>query len=326
MPSISEVVASTLELYEPNFADNIHKNHVLMNHLKENKGVKEFASFPRGYLRVPLMHALNSTVMAYSGTDVLDTTYQDTLTAAEFSAKRYNASIVITQEDADNNEGPEQIIDLLEAKIEQAEMSLAERLNLHLYKGQEDTTSRPGEDTTKQIPGFNLIAGTGSIGGIDGSTDTFWKAQVEATSETVGFARIREYINKSNNGSGGKKVSLVVTTAANYEKLVSLLTATVQYNPVMSAETKRLGQHGFPAGIEIDGVPVTWDEQCTANMVLGFNVSNYKLGVRKDRNFKVIKKAEPSDQHVSMSHIVWVGTPYTNRRASLFKLTNKSNT
>lgn len=311
--NIGELAATTLSLYEKSLSDNIFKDHVLMNHLKNNGGVVEKSGGVD--MRFPLMYSTNSTVKTFTGTDSLDLTYQETVDAAVYDWKNYDVSITFTLTDELKNSGESQILDLLEAKIKQAEMSLAERLNDDLYNGVEANGEVLGLET--------MVAASGTIGEINGTANTFWRSYVDSTGEVLAIADMRTAKNTANLGSGGKKVSIIVTTQTLYEKYFSLLTASYQMNPVVGKESKRLGDAGFTA-VELDGVPVTFDEQCSSTAMYFLNVNNYKLAAHRDANFKVIKKAEPTDQHLSVQHIVWSGNAITDRRASLAKLSGKT--
>lgn len=317
MPSINigELAATTIENYEKSLQDNIFKDHVLLNHMKENDGVKLYDGGTK--IRVPLMYATNTTVKAFSGTDTLDLTYQDTVDAAEYNYKMYDVSIVFTLEDELKNSGTSQMLDLLEAKIKQAEMSLAERLNDDMYNG--------AASDSKEVTGIEtLIAASGTVGGINGTNETWWRSTVDSTSEALSIADMRTAKNSANLGNGGKKVSIIVTTQTLHEKYASLLTASYVMNQqVVSKEGKRLGDGGFSA-LEFESVPVVYDEACTSGAMYFLNTFNLKLGIHKDANFKVVKKSEPTDQHIAVSHIVFMGNTVMNRRKSLAKLTNKT--
>ena len=309
-----ELVATTLEFYEKSISDNIYQDHVALNHMKANGGTKKYTGGTK--IRVPLMYETNSTVKAFTGQDSLDLTYQDTVDTAEYDYKFYNVSITFTLTDELKNSGKEAVLDILEAKIKQAEMSLAERLNNDLYNG--------AASDSKEITGFEtIVKASGSLGGINGSTYSWWVSTVDSDSETLTVADMRAAKNSANLGAGGKKVSIGLTTQTLYQKYFSLLTASYQMNPVKGKETTRLGDGGFTA-VELDGIPVTFDEDCTSGSLYWLNMSNLKLGIHQDANFKVIKKAEPTDQHLSVSHIVFAGNTVVNRRASLASLTGKT--
>lgn len=312
--NIGELAATTMEFYEKSLADNIFKRRVVLDHFKANGGVKKFPGGTK--IRVPLMYSSNSTVKAFSGLDTLDLTYQDTVDAAEYDYKMYDVSIVFTLEDELKNSGEPQVLNLLEAKVKQAEMSLAERLANDFFNGAaSDSKEMTGMDT--------VIAASGTYGNINGTTYSWWRSTVDSTAETLSIADMRTAKNSANLGAGGSRVSLIVTTQTLYEKYHSLLTATITMNQPVSKEGQRLGDGGF-TGVEFEGVPVRFDEQATAGVMYFLNTENLKIGVHKDANFKVIKKAEPTDQHVAVSHIVWMGNTVVDRRASLAKLSGKT--
>lgn len=264
---------------------------------------------------VPLMYGVNSTVKAFDGTDTLDLTYQDGIDAAEYDWKYYNVSVVITKEDELKNSGKSQVVDLLKAKIMQAENSLKERLNNDLFNG--------AASDSKEITGMDTAIAAGTYGGIAGGTYTWWQSYTEATSAALSLDYIRTAVNTCNLGSGGSKVSLIVTTQALHEKYESLLTADINYNVGSSKEINRLGDAGFYA-LGFRGIPVVYDEQATSGSVYLINTKNMKLAVHKDANFQVVKKADPSDQHVSVQHVMASLQTIVNRRKSLGRMTAKT--
>lgn len=310
--NLGQIAATTLENYHDTMVDNIFKKHALLNHLKNNGGVKLYDGGRN--IRVPVMYGVNSTVKTFTGVDTLDLTYQEGIDAAEYDYKFYDVSVVFTLTDSLLNSGKSQVIDLLKGKIKQAEMSLAERLNNDLYNGSAAT----------EITGLDsIIDDTGTIGDIAGSTYTWWRSYVDDTAEALTFADMRVAKNTANNGNGGSKVSIITTTQALYEKMFSLLTTNYQMNPIVTKETKRLADASFSV-LEFEGVPVSYDEQATAGSVYFINVDNFKLGIHKDANFKAIKKSEPTDQHIDVQHIVFAGNTVVDRRASLAKLVAKT--
>jgi len=310
--NIGELAASTMEFYHKSMVDNIFKKHALLDHLKQNGGVKKYPGGTK--IRVPLMYSSNSTVMTFGGADTLDLTYQNTLDAAEYEYEMYNTSIVFTLEDELKNSGEPQVMSLIEAKIKQAEMSISERLNQDLFNG----TAADGE-----VIGLDSIISTSTtVGNISGSSYSWWRGNVDSTGETLSVADMRTIKNSCNLGNGGSNVSIIVTTQTLYEKYNSLLTATYSMSP-SSSESKRLGDGGF-AAVEFEGVPVVFDESATSGSMYMVNKDNFKLGVHQDANFARRKKAEPADQHIHVEHIVFMGQTVTDRRKSLGLLSSKT--
>lgn len=312
--NLGQLASTTLQKYQPKLVDNIFKKHVVLNHLKANGGTVMYNGGRQ--LVAPLMYGSNSTVQTFDGTDTLDTTYQEGIDAATYDWKFYNVAVAFTMVDKIKNKGKEQVLSLLKAKIKQAEMSLSERINSDLQDGTD----------AKGFVGFATLSdATSEVGGINGTTYSWWQGNVDSDAVTISFADMRAIKNSCMNGNGGSKVSLIVTTQAIYQKLFALLTATYQFNPTMAAtkEGKRLAEASFEV-LEFEGIPVVYDEDMPTGAMHFLNKDHYKLGILEDANFQVVDKSQPYDQHVSIQHIVFGGAAYTDRRKSLGQMTAKT--
>lgn len=310
--NLGDAVASALPAYESEFKDQVFNMHPLLNHIKENDGVSKKSGGTT--VRVPML--TNSGISQwFQGTDTLDVTHVDTLDASEYSWRNLNASIVFTFDDEMANSGKEQVIDLIEAKIQQAELTIANTLNTSLFTG---------VAANKQIDGLQTLVGTGSVGGVDGATYSDWRSYVESTSTALTIAQIKVARNTINVGQGGSPVSIIATTQTLHEKLETLYTPTYQMNPmVMNKEVKRLGDVGFEA-LAYAGIPVVFDPACPSGEMYFLNTKNLKLFVHKDAFMDKTDKRKPINQHLTGQHIVMRCALGTNRRKSLGKLTNKS--
>jgi len=311
--NLGQLASTTLKNYQKTLKDNIFKKHVLLDHLKSNGGTSKWDGGRN--LVAPLMYGVNDTVMKFSGTDTLDNTYQEGVDAAEYDWKYYNVSIVISKTDESKNKGKSAIINLLKAKIKQAENSLSETLNQDLLTGSD----------AKGLVGLDTIIGTTStVGSISGSTYSWWRSDVDSDAVALAFADMRVTKNNCRNGAGGSRPSLILMAQNMYEKAFALTTAMYGFNPnVKSKEGKRLADSSFEV-FEFEGVPVSYDESIADGTVYMINKENYKLGILDGWDMKAINKPEPSNQHVTIKDIVFGGAAYTDRRASLGKLTAKT--
>lgn len=312
--NLGEIVASTLPAYEKEFKDQVFNKHVLLNHYKENDGVVEKSG---GYeVRVPLMTSAGTSEW-FGGTDQLDVSPVDTLDAAQFTWRNLNASIVFTLDDELSNMGKEQIVDLIEAKIQQAELTIADSLNDAMFNG-------TGAEARPRFVGLATAVGTGTYGGIAGGTYSDWQSYVESSGGALTIAQIKTMRNTINIGAGGSPVSIFVTTQTLFEKLETLYTPTFQMNPmVQSKEGKRIADGGF-THLEYAGTPVVFDPKCPSGVMFALNTKNSKLYVHKDAFMDKTAQLKPVDQHVTVQHIVVRATLGTNRRKSLGKLTAKT--
>jgi hypothetical protein len=312
--NLGNLVASALPTYEKEFKDQIFNETPTLNHLKENGGVVQKSGGTS--IRVPLMHS-RGTSEWFGGTDSLNVAPVDTLDAAEFTWRNLNASIVFTLDEELANSGAEQVIDLLEAKVTQAKLTIADALATSIFTG-------TGAEARPQIVGLQTLVGTGSVGGINGATYADWKAYVEATGGALTIAYMKTARNTVNQGKGGAPVSLMPTTQTLFEKYESLLTPTYQMDPmVRTKEVVRLGDVGFTA-LSYAGVPVVLDSYTPAGEMYLLNTKNLKLFVHKDAFMDKTEAVRPTNQHVSVQHIVVRCALGTNRRKSLGKLTGKT--
>jgi len=312
--NLGELAASTLPGYINEFKDQVFDNTVILNHMKENGGIEEKGGGRT--LRVPLMNGRGNSTW-FSGTDTVDIAAVDTLDAAEYTWRNLDTSITFTKDDEWANSGAEQVIDLLKAKVEQAKNTISDSLNLALFVG-------TGLEARARIIGLQTMGATGSYAGIDGAVYADWKAYVESTNTALTIDHIRTMRNTLNQGKGASPASIGVTTQTLYEKVESLYTPAYQMNPmVQSKETKRLADVGF-TGLEYAGIPLTWDPDCPSGEFYMFNTKNVKLAVHKDANMDRTPEVMPTNQHLSVSHIVMRAVFYTNRRKSVAKLSAKT--
>lgn len=313
--NIGQTLAAAMPRFEKTFKDQVFNDTPVLNFLKENGGV-ETKSGGASYIQVPLMHAAGTSEW-FGGTDSLNVTPVDTLDAAQYYWRNLNASISITLEDELNNSGKEQIIDLLEAKVMQAKLTISDNLSTSLYTG-------TGNEARKQIVGLQTLVGTGSFGGINGATYSDWRAYVDSTATALTIAQMKTVRNTINQGKGGSPVKLIATTQTLFEKYESLLTPTYQMDPmVRSKEAERLGDVGFTA-LSYAGIPIVLDTYTPAGEMYFLNAENIKLYVHDMANMKTTEPNSPVDQHVTVRHIVIRCALGTNRRKSAGKLSAKT--
>lgn len=194
-PNLSEIVATTLRNRSGVLADNVADNNALLMKLRQRGNMKTFSG---GRTIVEeLFYAENSTYTRYSGYDLLNITPSDVITAAEFDIKQVAVSVSMNGLEMLQNNGGEAVIDLLESRIENAETSLMNGIAADIYS---DGTA----DSGKQIGGLQLLIAddptTGTVGGINRATWTFWRNQVFDASDnsiTLGPTTIQNAMNQT---------------------------------------------------------------------------------------------------------------------------------
>lgn len=173
-PGLTELVTMTLRNRSKDIADNVSKGNILLSVLNGKGNVKP-ADGGRTIVQ-SLEYNTNGTFQWYTGYEVLNINPSDVFTAAEFDWKQ--ASTVVTASGLEvnvQNTGKEQVYDLLENRINNAERTLKNNFTLGVYS---DGTGSSG----KQLGGLlSLVSDTptsGIVGGIDASAQSWWQNQL----------------------------------------------------------------------------------------------------------------------------------------------------
>jgi len=233
-PNISDILATTIESRTRQVADNVTKNNVFLMKMKLAGRTKTFSGGDR--ILQELSFAENSNAGFYSGYDILPVGVSDVISAAEFDIKQAAVPVVISGLEMLQNSGKERMIDLMESRLTVAESTLANLISDGLYS---DGTGSGG----KEIDGLNaavpLDPTTGTYGGIDRATWTFWRNQVQDSADT-------STIQADWNGlwastvRGSDRPDLIICDSTVWEAYMASLQAQQRF---MSPE---VGNLGFP--------------------------------------------------------------------------------
>ena len=316
MPDINLglLLSTTLKNYRETLVDQIHNSNAIFFMLKAKGAIKEESGGER--IVQPIMYGTNTTAGSYSGYDLLDTTPQEGIDAAEFNWKQYSASITISGEEMRKNSGSKhKIIDILDARTKQARLSLQQQLVEGIFS---DGTANGG----KQLTGLEaMVSTTGTYGGITSTGNSWWQSYVSAVNGAVTLAVMRTAFNTPTLG-GKDHPNIIVTTQTQFEKYEALLTS---FNSVVSLNTnsegtKKLGDAGFQA-LEFKGVPIVWDENTTSGVMYFLNTDHMKLVVHSQANFSTTDFVKPDNQDAKVAQILFMGNLTCDRRKSFAKLT-----
>jgi len=167
-PNLSEIVTTTLRNRTGVLQDNVSRNNALLARLNKKGRIKPFDG---GRTIVQeLNYANNATFTWYSGYQTININPSQVFTAAEFPIRQAALAVSISGLEELQNAGEEAIIDLLEGRVENAEMTFMNGLSNGIY----------GDGSVSgSINGLQLLVAstptTGVIGGIDRASWTFWR-------------------------------------------------------------------------------------------------------------------------------------------------------
>ena len=172
-PNISDILATTIESRTRQIADNVTKNNAILMKLEQKGKIKPFSGGSK--ILQELSFAENTNGGWYSGYDILPVGVSDVISAAEFNIKQAAVPVVISGLEMLQNAGREKMIDLLDARLSVAESTLANLISGGLYS---DGTGAGGKEIDGLDAAVPLDPTTGTYGGIDRATWTFWQSQL----------------------------------------------------------------------------------------------------------------------------------------------------
>jgi len=239
-PNVTDIIATTIQSRTRRIADNVTKNNALLARLQQRGNVRTFSG--GNTIIQELSFAENGNAGFYSGYDLLPVNAQDVLSGAEFNIKQLACPVVISGLEMLQNSGREQLIDLLEGRINVAEATMANKLAQSIYS---DGTGSGG----KEITGLNAAVpsnpSTGTYGGIDRASFSFWRSQLydfSAQSVTPGSATIQAGLNTlwSSLVRGADRPDLVVLDTVYWTYYLTSLQAQQRFTDPAT------GSLGFP--------------------------------------------------------------------------------
>jgi len=229
-----------------------------------------------------ILESSTGTAEAFDGYDPLSKSPVDPFESAFYKRRYYAVPIVLDDTTSMENNGEEQIFDLLDALGSNALNSLLKAINEDLL----------GAQTGKTILGYQDIiadAGTGTVGGINSSTSTFWQNQKYTTAKTFvtqnnnvfdGFLAWNTLMDDCRK-QGGRNNALVTTysIAAAYRTAL----ASTGYAETRLSNIQGVSGAEFPSYM---GAELVADSDCASLHTYAVDTDAIKLRVMKQANFK----------------------------------------
>ena len=311
-PGLSEIITTTLRNRSGVIADNMSKNNALLYRLSKRGKIKPLSG-GRTIVR-ELTYAENSTFQRYSGYEVLNTSPSDVISAAEFDWKQASVAVTISGLEAAQNSGSDALLDLLETRIDVAEKTMQNNLSADMYS---DGTGSSG----KQIGGLQLlvadVVSSGTVGGINQGTYTFWRNQTFATTTEISSAASAANIQRCMNtlyqrcSRQTDRPDLIIADTNFYNFYLSSLQA------IQRITSDDMAQAGFQS-LKYMGADVVFDGGigggCPTNHMYFLNTNYLFWQPHRDRNMVPLDKVNSLNQDASVQLIVWMGNMTASNR------------
>ena len=282
-----QISAITEKKFIPKLRDNIFDSNPLTQRAKD----KFYEKIDGGTsIMVPLNYATTTASGWYSGADVLSTTDNDVITAAEYSWKQLYATISVTGLDEKKNSGDSAILSLVKNKVKIAEKTMMDKLGTGLYSD--------GTTSTSIVGLRDIVATDQTVGGISQTTYTWWAGQVDATTTTLSISAMQSRYNLCTVNNDHP--SVILTTRTLFNSYYALL------QPQQRFVDSGTAKGGFQ-NLMFNGAPVIADSYCPASNMFFLNENYLHLWAHKDADFKFEEFQKPINQDVKVAKVLFMG-------------------
>jgi hypothetical protein len=253
--AISDIVATTIQHRNKVIADNVTKNNAVLMWLSKRGNIKTVSG--GNTILEELSFAANGNAGFYSGYETLPIASQEVISAAEYQWKQAACPITISGLEQLMNSGPERMIDLLEARINVAESSMANLISLSLYSDGTGSGGKEIDGLAKQVATDPTLAGT--VGGIDQVVWTFWRNKKFKATTDGGAATDKTNINNYMNQlwallvRGGDRPDLILMDNAYWGYFVASLQDQQRFTSSESATRGFMTLKYMDADVVLDG-------------------------------------------------------------------------
>lgn len=305
--NISDIIATTIESRTRQIADNVTDNNALLKKLSMRGNIKTFSGGSK--ILQELSFAENANAGWYSGYDLLPVGVSDVISAAEYTIKQAAVPVICSGLEQLQNAGREQMVDLLEARITVGENTMTNLISRGLYS---DGTGSGNKEITGLNAAVPLNPATGTYGGIDRATWTFWRSQISDQTSTSA-ALIQGQMNAlwAKTVRGADMPDLIMMDNTVWETYVASLQAQQRFNQA------EVGDLGFPS-IKYQGADAVLDGgiggNCPAGTSFFLNTKYIHYRPHRDRNMVPLSpnRRYATNQDAEVQILAWAGNLTTS--------------
>ena len=302
-PNISQLLSTTMENQKAVVIDNIAENNILFLKLKEKGRILKQSG--GATFRETLSYAENATIQSQGQYDTYDTTPQDVITSADFDQKIITGTITMTDLEANQNRGREQIIPLMKAKMEVLKTSFD---NFFGDQSLSDGTGNGGLD----LGGLALLVAddptTGTVGGINRATsgNEFWRNQLydfSVESVTPSATTIQSSMNvlyRRCQTQGGQLTDLILAGDDYFGFFEDSLQANQRFN---NGDLAKLGFDAY----KYKAADVVYDTKMTDAKMYFINTKFMSYKYIGDSMMSVGEPTRPHNQPVTVAPMTSMG-------------------
>jgi hypothetical protein len=250
----------------------------------------------------PLIVGRNPNVTSYQYYDTLPVNQTNEFTSIEYTWSRVAGTVIISDQEEDENRGAQSIFKLMTAKVKVLDESIKEKFGEYLY----------GLGAGMDPNGLPLLIPddptTGSLGGLSRATETQWRTSAYDFAGSLDETNIEEafddiMLDLTTKGSKPDVILVGRNIRSHYQGAIRSK-FTVPLTQLGSG--KRMIDLGF-TGASFGSVPILYDEDCPVNKAYFINDTYLKLHILRHVNMKVKQLVAPWNVDAAGRRVVWQG-------------------
>lgn len=304
----TELLSTTFRAVKRDVADNVSNHNALWRRLQE-KGNYRYEDGGVS-IQCPVEYQANATVQRYSGYDTLNIAASDVITTAEFPWRQMAGNLPVSGFEMRSNQGEARIVNLVKSKIKNLEHSLANTLSSDVYST---------GTLANQINGLQALvadAGTGTVGGINSSTWTFWQNSkydfsdntVTASATTI-LAALESLWTSTVRGKDATDLYMADSVFWGYT--IAALEALQRYtntNDVKAGITS----------LKFKGADMVYDSSNSgmpSSHIYALNTDYLELVVHRDADLEPLPERASINADATVTPVIWQGNLIVTNRA-----------
>lgn len=300
MSILNTVVHSTLERSRRKLIMASVKANALMAWAFANNRVE---TEPGGAtIENPLTIGRNPNITSYEYYDPVPIAQTDEFTTISYGWSRVAGTVIISDQEEDENRGPEAIFKLMRAKMRVLEESIKEKFSSYLYGAGAGTDPNGLANLVPADPT------TGSLAGLSRADEVQWRTSSYDFNGNLDETNIEEALDDTimDLTVKGEKPSVILMG----RNLYRLMRAAVRDKMVISMSESRSGKNmidlGFE-GVKHRGMTILYDEDCPVNAAWFINDKYLRIHMLKGVNMRTKQLVAPWNMDATGRRVVWQG-------------------
>lgn len=314
--TFTEMVTTTLRNHPSEIADNVSNHNGLYRRLRD-KG--QIVKLNGGYEIVRnLDYAENATYQRYSGYDTLNIAASDVLSAAKYDWVQAAVHVTASGRELRMNSGKEAMVNLVNARLKNARRTAANNMSVDLYSS---------GALTNQMGGLGHVvtsAGTGTVGGINSTTFSFWQNNFHECTSAPSASNIKGFMQTMwlEVVRGADRPDLIVASNDMYGYYWDALTDLQRFAGMAKTQGYAGDELKFHTADVIHDTNTNFST--TAKVMYFLNTDYLELVEHRAAAWSTLDEKMSVNQDAEVVPIIWMGNLCCSNRSLQGKLIDES--